>query len=387
MSHARSALSLDAIQREPFRLFFPLGLAIAAAGVFPWLAFGRGWTYAWPGVPHALVMTQGFLLAMAVGFLGTMLPRRTRTAPASTGELALFAGALTVGPGALLAGATELGEGVLIVAFVTLARFAVRRFRARTTPLALPPSFVFIPLALLLGVAGAVCAVVGVAWAPHWLGLGRSLAAQGMLFALVLAVAPMLVPVIVHGRPPGPTRSWRIDALIALLFAVTFVGEEWLSGSLALLARGVLVAVALTLAGVWTPGTRPGLHRALFRLSLLLVPMGLVAAGLAPERRVSLLHLSYAGGLAILTLATTVHVTVSHTGRAWLADRRPWLVAISAVLLFGATIVRVGLDHAGPHYIDALVLAAALWLLGVIAWGAFIVPMLVRPAAKAEGAA
>jgi uncharacterized protein involved in response to NO len=362
------------MRREPFRLFFPLGLAIAAAGVVPWLLFGRGWIHAWPGVPHSLVMTQGFLLAMAVGFLGTMLPRRTQSAPLSPLELGLLTGCLAVGPAALLAGATVIGEIVLLGALAVLARFALVRFRTRPAEVTIPASFLFIPQAL---VHGAIAAVLLIHPDQPWmLALGRALAGQGVLFGLVLALAPILLPIIVQGQPPGasPPGRWRVHALVAIGFSASFASD----GPVGLLVRGALITLELTIAGVWTPGGRPGLHRALFRLSLLLVPIGLFAAGLVPAQHVALLHVSYAGGLGLLALATSVHVTVSHTGRSWLADRRPWPVAVAALLIVAAACLRAEIDRTGARYFDALTLAAVLWILGVAVWAGFLVPMLAR---------
>src|SRR5215470_97909 len=53
----RATTRLESVRREPFRLFFPLGLAIAAAGVVPWLTFGRGWTLTSPAATIRLRTT------------------------------------------------------------------------------------------------------------------------------------------------------------------------------------------------------------------------------------------------------------------------------------------------------------------------------------------
>ena len=76
------------LRREPFRIFFPLGMAVGLAGVAPWPLYAHGDLTQYPGLLHALSMTQGFLLLPAFGFLGTMLPRRSQTAPLSALELA-----------------------------------------------------------------------------------------------------------------------------------------------------------------------------------------------------------------------------------------------------------------------------------------------------------
>ena len=79
----KSAIGTFVSSKEPFRLCFLIGLGIAAAGLFPWPLVQLGWIRGWPGPLHAMTMMQGFLVAFAVGFLGTMLPRRTGAPPLS----------------------------------------------------------------------------------------------------------------------------------------------------------------------------------------------------------------------------------------------------------------------------------------------------------------
>ena len=117
---------MSLLRREPFRLLFPLGALLALAGVLPWLLFGTGLSRLYLGVYHAFTMTQAFLIAVAAGFLGTMLPRRTGAAPLSPWELALMIGALASIPAALLVDRVALAEFAYLVAVGTLAQFALR---------------------------------------------------------------------------------------------------------------------------------------------------------------------------------------------------------------------------------------------------------------------
>src|SRR4249920_2181605 len=80
---------------EPFRPFFPLGVLLGWIGIGHWLLYSLGITATYSCMLHGLVQTQAFLMAFAVGFLMTALPRRTQTAPPSTVELWTAAGALT----------------------------------------------------------------------------------------------------------------------------------------------------------------------------------------------------------------------------------------------------------------------------------------------------
>jgi uncharacterized protein involved in response to NO len=80
---------------EPFRAFFPLGVLLGWVGIGHWLLYSVGMTATYSCMLHGLVQTQAFLMAFAVGFLMTALPRRTQASPASAGELWLAAAALT----------------------------------------------------------------------------------------------------------------------------------------------------------------------------------------------------------------------------------------------------------------------------------------------------
>jgi len=70
-------------RREPFRIFFPLGIALAWIGIGHWVAYAAGWIGTYSCTAHGLVQIQGFLLAFALGFLLTAIPRRTASEPAS----------------------------------------------------------------------------------------------------------------------------------------------------------------------------------------------------------------------------------------------------------------------------------------------------------------
>ncbi len=371
-------------RREPFRLFFPIGLLLAAAGVVPWLMFARGQVHAWPAPTHALLMTQGFLAALAVGFLGTMLPRRAGVAPMSTLALTVAGLALVALAGALLAGSLLIAELAFLLVLAVLGRYLLAAMRARTNPRPPPPSFVLLPLGALAGVGGAILLIISTRTpSPLVYALGRQLAQQGFMLLMIMAIAPMLAPVFAVGEapadaPPARARALRLFHLAAgLVVLASFVVELKWSVRAGLLARGAVLAIELIgVGGGWRPRERSGVHRGLFRLALWLTPMGLIAAGLAPNARASLLHLTFVGGLALLALAVSVHVTLLHTGRDAQADRSSVLVTVAGGLTLVAAAVRIEAEHFGARYLDALVLAALFWLAATAAWALFVVPKL-----------
>ena len=76
-------------RREPYRLLFPLGIVLSWTGVLPWLLFAIGVTDEYRSIFHSMAQVQGFLACFAVGFLFTMIPRRTGTAAPSPWQMAV----------------------------------------------------------------------------------------------------------------------------------------------------------------------------------------------------------------------------------------------------------------------------------------------------------
>jgi uncharacterized protein involved in response to NO len=368
----------EAIRREPFRILFPLGALLAWAAVLPWVLFGTGVIRAWLGVYHALTMTEGFLVAVAVGFLGTMFPRRTGAAPMSTAELAVAIAGLLAVPVSLIADRVVIAQAGYFVTLATLVAFVLRRVRRAGRP---PhPSFVFMPLGLVLGMAGAaLIAASALGGFASLLAPGRSLVEEGLLLSLVLAMAPMLASIIGHGRPladPGE-RAYRRQRAIHLgagaLIAASFALQHAVSERAGLLLRGGVAAAELVLASrILTFPTVPGLHRRIFWLALGCVPLGLIAAGAQPAYRVPWLHLTFVGGFSLLVFAVSFHVTFLHTGRDELAARRPWPVAVIGALVVLAALARTSAERFTQHYFEALALASSLWLAGALLWGLFL---------------
>lgn len=62
--------------REPFRIVFPLGVLFAWCGIGHWLLYATGVTQIYSCLSHGLVQMQACMMAVAVGFLLTAVPRR-----------------------------------------------------------------------------------------------------------------------------------------------------------------------------------------------------------------------------------------------------------------------------------------------------------------------
>ena len=270
---------------EPFRVFFPLGVVLGWVGIGHWLLYSVGMTATYSCMMHGLVQTQAFLMAFAVGFLMTALPRRTQAPPASAGELWLAAAALMTTGVAATAEQWVIAEISYVVVLLVLLEFAVRRFLGRASDRRPPAAFVLIPFAFLHGLAGAGFILAGAAFdAPAWtVALGRLLVEQGVFLCLVVGIGGLVLPLMAGAPPPpdlGSSPSERRKAVAYGVAGTTILASLLLEqagwATLGPLVRAGVVAIGLGLGGgAWRLPALPGLHRRLVWLAVWLTPLGL----------------------------------------------------------------------------------------------------------------
>jgi uncharacterized protein involved in response to NO len=372
---------------EPFRIFFPLGVALGWVGVSHWFLYGTGLRATYSCELHGFVQMQAFMMAFALGFLLTALPRRTRSAPPSPAEmLVLIAALIAITAGALAERWWAAQAGYAIV-FLVLLQFAVRRFLGRAAGRRPPAAFVLIPLAMAQGLGGAgliAAASLGDA-APWTMALGKLLVEQGVFLCLVIGVGSLLLPLMGGSAPPPDLGSSPRETRKAIAFAAaglaiiaSFALElaGWVRGGP--LLRAAVVAAALALgAGAARPPARPGLHRRLVWIAMWCVPLGLLAAGLWPDYRVPALHVLFIGGFGLMAFAVATHVSLGHLGLEHLATGRPAAVVALALGFLIAFTSRLAAD-ASDAYFEHLTWAAAGWLVGTGIWLAFLLPHFAR---------
>jgi uncharacterized protein involved in response to NO len=375
-------VTAELLRREPFRLFFPVGILLAWVGIGHWVLYTTGVTSTYSCQLHGLVQMQGFMMAFAVGFLWTAIPRRTGTSPASRAEISAALAALVATTGFALAERWMLSELAYAALLVLLLVFALRRFLADGAARRPPAAFVLIPLGLLHGLAGsALIAVSTLPSGPAWMmGLGRLLVQQGVFLCFALGVGALILP-LMNGTPPPADLSFRDAAAYACAGALIFASlvlEHAGSVRGGPLLRAAVVAVGLGLgAGAWRRPARPGLHRRLVWLAAWLMPLGLAASGLWPDYRVPALHVLFIGGFSLLALAIATHVALSHLGLDALASGNPPAVVVLGACFLLAMLARVAAD-ASHTYFAHVGWAAGVWILGSAVWLAFLAPKLLR---------
>jgi uncharacterized protein involved in response to NO len=374
-------------RNEPFRPFFPLGVLLGWVGIGHWLLYSIGITATYSCMLHGLVQTQAFLMAFAIGFLMTALPRRTQSSPASAPELWIAAAALTTTAVAATAERWAVAEVGYIVQLLLLLQFAVRRFLGRTSGRRPPAAFILIPFAFLHGAAGAGFIVAWSAFgAPSWLvGLGKLFVEQGVFLCLVVGIGGLVLPLMAGAPPPpdlGSSPRERAKAAgygaagTAILASLVIEHSGWLL--LGPVLRAVVVGLGLALGGgAWRPPVRPGLHRRLVWLAVWMTPLGLALSGIWPDYRVPALHVLFIGGFSLLAFGVATHVALSHLDLEHEREGSPVAIQIMGAGIILAMLGRFAADWSASYF-EHLGAAAAAWLIGSAAWLVFLGPRLLR---------
>lgn len=378
-------------RREPYRLLFPLGFALSWAGVLHWLLHGLGAVADYRPVFHATAQIQGFLMCFAVGFLFTAIPRRTVTPPPSAVEMAVALGAPVITVVAAWYERWLVSQVAWLVLALSVIAFALRRLRSAAAGRRPPNSFLWVPLALTMGLVGS--ALVGaqafLGQAGYWIhDLGRLLLLQGMFLGLVLGVGGMVLPLITCGDAPpdsGELQGDRRRRLGHALAGLALLSSFWVENSGharagAALRFAAVTAVLLCSARIWRLPRVPGAHRRLVWIAAWMLPLGYLLLALYPQHRAAGLHVVFIGGFALLTFSVALHVTLAHGGHLDLVKSSPWPVPAFGGLMLVALILRALVDLDAGRFYLWLGAAAASFLAATILWAVLALPRL-RPGA------
>lgn len=370
-----AATTSSAQHREPYRIFFPLGIALAWAGVLHWFLLAVGVMGEYRAVFHSMAQIEGFLACFATGFLFTMIPRRTGT-PGPT-RLQMLVGLACPIATTVCAWFERwaLAQVFWIALLVLLVSFAGRRLAKVRGPRPVPDTFVWIPAAFLAGIAGAVLAGVGAARGDElmWLhDVGRGIVLQGVFTCLIVGVGGMLIPLLVRAEPPVEGGGIAVKAAhlsAAAVFLASFWAEQLVSIRVGFALRAAVVAAVIVPVGrLWRPPSVPGLHRKLVWVAAWMLPLGYASVAAFPEYRRIGLHVVFIGSFALLTLAIAMHVVAAHGGGLRLLDATPPPVRVMAAFLGVALTARLLVDLWPAHSALWLAIAAAAFLCATIAW-------------------
>lgn len=377
------------LEKDPFRIFFPLGACLAIIGVIPW-AFQIFGGSAYPRDFHQALMVNGFLLSFICGFLMTAVPRFTGTHYATRTEISsILAGILSSSVAVLL----NYSFSFLLSAatIVLLAIYGGRRFFKRTSN---PPyTFLFVGIGMFFWFVGNLGEFVILSGA---LEMDRSvfqdLYSNGAIMSFILGVGGRLIPAILGWQDVVSSQKdkyennknfltvvpWEIW-FFAVTYVLSFVLGVWLPDRLCLILRAA--TVLFFAFKYWKilklPKTRSYLSWSIW-LSSWCLASGYPLAALWPNIRVHVFHILLIGGFSLLTLIISTRVTFAHGSQGVAAEKTtPNILIFSLVILF-AMLTRATAIVWPQVYLHHLAYAAITWILGLLTW-AWVVRGVLKP--------
>lgn len=359
---------------EPYRILFPLGVIGGISGVILWLLFPYGLLSFYPRDAHFVLMTFVFLWSFVAGFLMTAIPRMTRTKAAGPGEI-LLASAAVIAQGVMsIKGSLDWvivlhGAQVALLLVFLFSRFLV----FRKIPFS---GFVFLPFGFIFAALS-----VGLSFSAE--GTDRfdflAFGSEALLVNLIFGLGGRLIPVL--SRLPGALmpdqqsfrEQWAWPLVVCLLlnsgYAASLSGVSEAGSGLRLLAH---LAAMFSIFGFFL---RPSLWSVLglsLKVSVLCLTLGegLRFLGLlTPQYDFGVAggHVSFIGGICLVTLLVSTRVVLSHGGASLEEEIRSRRIALMTILILLAMIFRL---FAGEMVMGVslqvasgtLILAFLIWL-------------------------
>jgi len=375
----------SAAVKEPYRIFFPLGIFWGAVGISQWLFYALKWIPAYSMQLHSAIQTEAYMGCFIVGFLLTAMPRFASAKPASVKEFLVFLVLLNAAPVFYLLHQWMNARLCFAAWLLMLAFFAARRFLNKKNSGIQPPvEFVWIPAALLNGLSGVLMMTgADLHLFPSAANkTGKLLAEQGFLLSLVLGVGSFLGPRLMGTFRPSfqiskdvkilrreRAKALYLNAASAVCLLLTFCLEGLGMTLPAFLARAFIIGLiyfrSRTL--VLKPLVKDEFALLLWA-SFWMVFLGQAGVVFFPVYRPAFLHITFLGGYAVMTFAVATMVIFSHGGQPKRLEKRTWqLPAVSAFLAF-ALVLRIAAVFFPEFFFILLASASVGWLLAAGLW-------------------
>jgi uncharacterized protein involved in response to NO len=377
--------------QEPFRVFFPTGLFLGVVGVLLWVLYYAGITTLYPGISHARLMIEGFVVCFIIGFLGTAGPRLMTAPHFSRAELFILLTCDLLAAGFHLGGANRAGDVLFVLCLAFFIIFLGRRLILRQdSP---PPNFVLVGLSLISGLIGAALLAVFENQAysiPYRVGL--AFLEQGLPLLAIIGVAPFMLPLLLNlsvlddlTRARKFSRIWLAQALMAasigLAIEASFVIEAL---GLTTVGSWLRVAALLLYVGAQMPRTGRSFLGNCVRFGLGAIVLGYAVEAVWPQLRIGALHVVFITGFAFVIFTVATRVILGHSGNGHLFRRRLPFHIVVATLLTLAMFSRFTADLAPRARAIHLVAAAVLWLIAALVWGIRLLPGVTIVEAEGE---
>lgn len=370
----------EAVRRDPFRIFFPLGVMAGILGVGQWIPWSMGKPLFMASFLHSSLQSQGFLACFIVGFLLTALPRFTGAPYATGGEVsAAFSGAFVFCAG-ILARRWEAAQAGFLLMLAVLPVFAFRRLRAGTKG-RLPPSFLLLAFGLIHAAAGSAI-LAGTRMGMSGFDLfesGRWMVGLGFPLCMVLGVTGKVGPFLMghaevspKDESPAGGNAWAGRALVhgaaGALILLSFLAESAWPRAAAIARAAVAAAHLMFFARIGRFPLKRTASTLLFWVSCWMVPAGLWLMALFPGHRIAFAHVVFIGGFSLMIFSFGLLIVLTHTARAD-ALKGPLIpLKAAGALVLTALVLRLYADFYPARQMVFLLGSSASWVAAAVLW-------------------
>lgn len=398
----------EAIAREPFRLFFPLGILVGIIGVSHWLLYAKGMIEHYSGFFHSTVQMLLYMPCFILGFLLTAMPRFSGSPQASKGEVGYFFFLII---GILIFLRLEswvIAELCYIGILLGLVRFAMRRVPRRreksaSSSSAPPRELIWIPIGVFHGIVGTTLLILGqLRILPGWsILVGKPMMEQGFILSVVLGVGGFLAPRLMgtYQRREEPEslchpalhnlNTPKARIYLYLLMGVLLFSSYWIQvllserGGYFIRASIITLILVLTQSLCFRPKVKD-LYVQLIWVSVWMVVIGFWGVVLWPDYRIAMLHIAFIGGFSLMVFAVATMVVMSHAGEGETLRRPLWIFWVVALGIALAIFKRAAVIVTPDAYFKLMGMSATFWLLTAVSWVVFILPRIFKVPADDE---
>ncbi len=361
---------------EPFRAFFPLGVAAAILGTVIWPLFYLGWWTSPPQMQHPRLMIFGFGAAFVTGFLGTALPLFVEARPMRSWELSALALSWFVAQLLWLINHYQFGDMAFALHILGLLTFLGHRVASGNDR---PPRGLWIALlGPVMGLSAAcLWAFGGVPGSGVAFTLSRLLAWQGMLLLPLMGVGVIFFPRFFpasEGENSAPKTAMTVITVSAVLLIISLFVEAfgWVRCGNGLRFVAVTLWSLRVCPSIWR-GPAPSTRAWAIRLGLGSIALSFLTRAFWPGPGYSMEHLMFIVGFGLVMTLVAERVTLGHSDRMPAASEKSMRWRWLAWLLLVAATTRMSADMQASLITSHHIYAALIWIGVLLAWA---VPLL-----------
>jgi uncharacterized protein involved in response to NO len=354
---------------EPFRAFFPLGLAAAILGTAIWPLFHAGWWHSPLPVQHPRLMIFGFGGAFVVGFLGTAWPRMVEAQPMRTWELSFLAASWFIAQVTWLMNQYHVGDIAMAIHLLALILFLFHRAKIGTDQ---PPASLW--MAVLGPVLGATAIGLSLSGMVNTSGLAFHLSRlfgwQGMLLLPLLGVGAFFFP---RFFPESQRKTAAARRPFMGLIATALIGSFFLEAAGWVrcgngLRFGTVLVWALRTCPALLSGSAPSTRAWALRFGLGSIALSFLIRAVWPGPGYAMEHLMFISGFGLALALVAERVTLGHSDQAPRPEEKSTIWKWLAWLLLVAATTRMSADMKASLIKSHHIYAALIWIGVLVAW-------------------